>query len=691
MSSFLGVSERPNLTGSDIKAAYEAEPNTNEFSDDKSQKLNDLDRLKFDSVPEFVASEAGFSAGEFVHVVGGGFSYKTAPIIVTDFHISNAAGMKFYVVPDAYGRVSADAINCAGDGVASDTAKLNRLIDAGFEVVLTKGKTYLYDGVSKAVSGLRFSGEGTLLGTDQTAFVWGEGGDIVLTDATFKNFASFIASDTTGLTLGDATEQNVTWDNVAICWDITGTGSIGRFVSDDVKATDFTKVHNLVMYGFKSVRVFDGEFDAELGWDGTSSVTHTGQRWVTWVGNRLTDKDLGPVWIKNNEARNVVTREGRADGFLVQTATSVLMTGNDIKDVLPSQDYFEANGYIDYSLGGNNAGSGLYSNAPNATIEGNTLVDAGAAQIACTGAADNFIAMKNRVTATSGKWTDRNFYIRASSGKVNENVSIGSPKPIYSINPDAQTVRPLEICDNIIQSPTGGVGVILDGSRRGVKTNGNLVSGVVNTHPLYLPYIAAVLYTSSVSNQFREGECVGNTLAGYTDTRTTAYIAAVIMAATGTAVISLMKIADNMVTVANAPAVGLIGGNQLHTITGNVRNGSGDIVAIWGSEPKSFLLGPNYDAEGVNTQTRKLVQPNIATDATTRDNTISGIFGGRVVLTRRMLQVEPTTSLGAAKSWWLSDLTASNVRINFDAAPGIVTSFDVMTDLTNQLVEVQAA
>ncbi len=92
MSSFLGVTDRPNLTGGDIKAAYEAQPNTNEFSDAEKQKLK---RVAVSTVSEMALID-DLADGQICVVLATGeaFKYVAGSVAVADGAlVVDAAGM----------------------------------------------------------------------------------------------------------------------------------------------------------------------------------------------------------------------------------------------------------------------------------------------------------------------------------------------------------------------------------------------------------------------------------------------------------------------------------------------------------------------------------------------------------------------------------------------------------------------
>ncbi len=81
MSSFSGLKERPNLTGGDIKAAYEAEPNTNGFTDVEKQKLK---RVTVSDVAEMAAIN-DLSDGQICIVLpDDAYRYDAASAAVSD-------------------------------------------------------------------------------------------------------------------------------------------------------------------------------------------------------------------------------------------------------------------------------------------------------------------------------------------------------------------------------------------------------------------------------------------------------------------------------------------------------------------------------------------------------------------------------------------------------------------------------
>ena len=81
MSSFLGVTDRQNLTGGDIKAAYEAQPDTNEFSDAEKQKLK-----RVAGSIDGMALIDDLSDGQNCVVLGSGeiFTYDAASTLIAD-------------------------------------------------------------------------------------------------------------------------------------------------------------------------------------------------------------------------------------------------------------------------------------------------------------------------------------------------------------------------------------------------------------------------------------------------------------------------------------------------------------------------------------------------------------------------------------------------------------------------------
>lgn len=102
MSSFLGVKDRPNLTGGEIKDAYEAQPNTNVFSDAEKQKLS-LDAVIFADFGEVDAAD--LLDGDRVNIPGLAEYTKVS----TGETFTTAAGTKLrlhplnYVTPEMVG------------------------------------------------------------------------------------------------------------------------------------------------------------------------------------------------------------------------------------------------------------------------------------------------------------------------------------------------------------------------------------------------------------------------------------------------------------------------------------------------------------------------------------------------------------------------------------------------------------
>lgn len=91
-----------SLTGSQIKAAYEAEADTNAFRDADKSKLSGI----FVSVADLLSDVQSFVEGDVLTTETEGFSYKVAPVSATDHHVATAGGVKLYVLEDTQGVVS---------------------------------------------------------------------------------------------------------------------------------------------------------------------------------------------------------------------------------------------------------------------------------------------------------------------------------------------------------------------------------------------------------------------------------------------------------------------------------------------------------------------------------------------------------------------------------------------------------
>ena len=203
MSSFLGVTDRPNLTGEDIKAGYEAQPNTNEFSDAEKQKLKrvagsiaemaligDLldgqncfvldagetftyiagstltadgalvvdaagmgagrlisTQKRFDTDADMLADFRTFAAG--TKLTAGGHSYE-ATAGTGSLGRTNAGGQGFDVLPGADGAYNIWAFGVPSDGITDASAALEAVADfsasqGGLTFLFPPGE-YIWDG-----------------------------------------------------------------------------------------------------------------------------------------------------------------------------------------------------------------------------------------------------------------------------------------------------------------------------------------------------------------------------------------------------------------------------------------------------------------------------------------------------------------------------------------------------------------
>lgn len=234
MSSFLGVKDRPNLTGADIKAAYEAEPNTNAYDDAEKQKLKRLTvpsiaamasiddlsdgqicvvlptgetfeyiadsitaadgalvvdatgmgagrlislRTTFDTVADMLNDvRTGFSAG--TKFTANGFYYEVQPAVY-NAGLSTQGGTKLKPAP---GIANVQVFGATGDGTTDDTdavqAAVNYAISIGSNAIffpLAGGQRYyLTRTVIIEASGFALRGDAApVYNTDNQGYVFG--------------------------------------------------------------------------------------------------------------------------------------------------------------------------------------------------------------------------------------------------------------------------------------------------------------------------------------------------------------------------------------------------------------------------------------------------------------------------------------------------------------------------------------
>lgn len=116
MSGFLGLSERPALTGGDIKAAYEGQLNTNAYTDYEKNALAELNINKtFLDIEDMKANAGLFSDGTYLFVGVDTYECVTSG---GDFALANGRGVNVLKSPSGY---YLRAYGAKGDGVADDT------------------------------------------------------------------------------------------------------------------------------------------------------------------------------------------------------------------------------------------------------------------------------------------------------------------------------------------------------------------------------------------------------------------------------------------------------------------------------------------------------------------------------------------------------------------------------------------
>lgn len=585
---------------------------------------------------------------------------------------------EYYITPELFGAV--------GDGVSDDTAPLNAAIATGGVVFLKKGKRYLYKGVETSVIGVSIAGCGEITGVGQVPFIL-DGGDVLLKDATFSNFETLFLKDTTssGVVIGDIKEVDVKYDNVVHAFWVYGSGGFNSFTSVRTKATNFSRLYRLTAWYYTLVQVYQGDFDGVPGWDGTA-VTHDGQRFVAWVGDRdSTDPDPGRVIISGNTVRNVVADEHRADGFLVQYGASFHASGNDLVNIAPWHDVFLSQGYLDYTdgIGGENGGSGLYSNISNTTFVGNTLLDAGVGCMVCT-VVDSFHASHNIISG-SGLWTDRGAYLRATTGSFLNNTVRNMPRPVYRNNPDSVTFRDFDVGENIISDVLAGVAIEYEGARRNEACYGNKISNVTNTHPTsFTDRCAGILFNGQGGTNV-SCEIHDNRVTTITDTLSITDVAAVLLRANTGVTMGRFDISRNIMKGSSVPTVGFRGEHSGHYVDGNINDTSASAVERFGTTPMSLKLGLNQNAAGAivgRAQTTAVV----ASGSTSQSVSGIGVLGNSVTLTNEAVRVQARGTLGSASSHWTTGFSQTGATVNVNAAPGVSVTFDVWVDFTGKTV-----
>jgi len=87
-----------------------------------------------------------FTAGQYLHVIEGDFSYK---VVLSSGHVSNAGGVQLNVLPGADGKFQAEAFGAKGDGTTDNSpvfVKINTYLSTlGGGVVTTGGGTFSFN------------------------------------------------------------------------------------------------------------------------------------------------------------------------------------------------------------------------------------------------------------------------------------------------------------------------------------------------------------------------------------------------------------------------------------------------------------------------------------------------------------------------------------------------------------------
>lgn len=142
------------LTGAEIKAAYESQPDTNAFNDAEEAKLGRLIKASDDLTP---VDSAASAEGDVFLTKKEGYSYSAAPAAATDHHLTTPGGKKLYANPKQR-TFHIEQVGGAADNTTQNAALANTLLDymaanGGGELVFAAPGSYLLEDTGANVDG----------------------------------------------------------------------------------------------------------------------------------------------------------------------------------------------------------------------------------------------------------------------------------------------------------------------------------------------------------------------------------------------------------------------------------------------------------------------------------------------------------------------------------------------------------